>query len=408
MAIAVREIAVRQPAVHRGEVVFVAIGLQHGPALELVVVLVVPRAPREHDAILEQRVLQYEAARLDHVLRRKRAGGTFLNRALGQRAGVGDPLVGRGIEPTERIVAVAERRGGVVDVLALVVAHVEPVVDARRDRRDGARLVGLGLARGRVDRIVADVHVAEAIRVGLRQALLHVTDELVAPEPAQGVFLLREIEDVGALAAKRVAQVRPAVVHRLADAEVGPAGKRIDAAVQQARVDVDIEIVAVAGRGGAADHVPVHAFRVLTVPAELQRQLLPVRVQEILLELDGRGVVGVENLVRTGEIEVGVVENRAVRDAGHGGEERARRAAHGRSDGFEEAFPAGGVVRAVGGGGRVVVAGMTEPDWRDECVRRVSEVMDAAPDWREWFAHHLELLGLEYDPAWWVSTQRIR
>lgn len=49
-----------------------------------------------------------------------------------------------------------------------------------------------------------------------------------------------------------------------------------------------------------------------------------------------------------------------------------------------------------------------EPDWRVECVRRVSEVMDAAPLWRDWFAFQLQLLDLEYDPAWWLRMEEIR
>jgi hypothetical protein len=48
------------------------------------------------------------------------------------------------------------------------------------------------------------------------------------------------------------------------------------------------------------------------------------------------------------------------------------------------------------------------PDWRDECARCVSEVMDAAPEWREWFAFQLYLLDLEYDPGWWMTMERIR
>lgn len=53
-------------------------------------------------------------------------------------------------------------------------------------------------------------------------------------------------------------------------------------------------------------------------------------------------------------------------------------------------------------------SGESPNDWRRQCVRAVSEVMDAAPAWREWFAAQLDLLDLEYDPAWWVTYGRPR
>lgn len=54
------------------------------------------------------------------------------------------------------------------------------------------------------------------------------------------------------------------------------------------------------------------------------------------------------------------------------------------------------------------MAGRSEPDWRPGCVRAVSEVMDEAPEWREWFAYQLALLDLEYDPHWWMTMEMIR
>jgi hypothetical protein len=97
---------------------------------------------------------------------------------------------------------------------------------------------------------------------------------------------------------------------------------------------VDVEVAAVARGGGTADHVPVHAVGILAVPADLHRELLPVRAQKELLELNGRGVVVVENLVRAGEVDVRVVEEVAARNARHGRVKRVTRRTGG-GDRFE-------------------------------------------------------------------------
>lgn len=57
---------------------------------------------------------------------------------------------------------------------------------------------------------------------------------------------------------------------------------------------------------------------------------------------------------------------------------------------------------------RELSAGRSQPDWRGDCVREVSKVMDEAPEWRDWFAYQLELLDLEYDPNWWMTVEMIR
>jgi hypothetical protein len=47
-------------------------------------------------------------------------------------------------------------------------------------------------------------------------------------------------------------------------------------------------------------------------------------------------------------------------------------------------------------------------DERRECQRQVSELMDAAPEWKGWLAGQLELLDLEYDPHHWLTFEEIR
>ena len=265
---------------------------------------------------------------LEQRLQAGAAGGALLNRGLAERRGIVDPLVRERVEPTESVRALLERGGRVVDVLRLIVADVEMEIGARRERRGqtesgrGRGLVALRLPGRRVDRVVGDVHVAEAIRVGLRDALLRVADEGVAAEPLGPAFLRGEIELVGALAAKRVAEIRRAGEHGLADAEIGPEEIRVGAAVEELGVHVDVEVVAVAGGGRVADDVFVETRGALVVPAALHGEGVALGVEDELLELDRGHLVVILQRVGAGEVDGGPVEESLVVDAGHGRVER--------------------------------------------------------------------------------------
>jgi hypothetical protein len=257
-------------------------------------------------------VLRHAADRLDHV-----GGGAAAGvERLADDRGLVHPLAELGVIPTE-VAGAAEfvpRGGAVVDVLALVVAEVIPVVGASHGGTTGPRRAG------QQPGVTADDHVAVAVTLVQGALVFVVAAEGVIAEPARPVFFLREVELVDELALIFVAHRVALGTARLERVEVGAQEVGIGPAVEELFAHVHVNEH---GRFAAgADERAREPARLLAAEAELGGEHVAGRVYEELLELHLVAVGLVRAPVGSGEVDFRPVVNRAVGDADGGRRER--------------------------------------------------------------------------------------
>ena len=298
---AVIPVVSRLPGVHVTVInVHAIVGEQDGSGrgliAELRIDLVLTRAQRHDEGVVEEMALQHGSGRLDNLLGIEIAAA-FVGRRQAHRGGFAVPEGGqrarRGAAPREVVDAVVvEVRRSVIDVVALSVADViaEKAVGDALNRR-GPRGHGL----------VAPIEARREPRLGVQHRLPEpvlpadlvfvfvVGGELLHPQPLEEVLFLGEIEFISELGAVGIPLLRNPQGGGFVRGDKRAQEIRVGRAVEQLLVGIDLQLARLAFGVGDAKQIALIALRIFPHERHLAHQQLAVGVEELLFELDVGG-----------------------------------------------------------------------------------------------------------------------